>query len=72
MESEVSISKSGPIHTVDTLADEEPGLNRGGIRWDIHQNKDELLEAGAIFYIGRKLLIDRDRYVAHHKNGRAA
>jgi hypothetical protein len=55
---------TGSIHTVQTLADAEPAFNEGGIRWTIFQHKDELLEAGAIFYNGRKLFIDRDRYIA--------
>ena len=62
----------GTVHSVQTLAATEPVLNEGGIRWDIFQNKDELLQAGAIFYIGKKLVIDRDRYVAFHKNRRVA
>ena len=63
---------SGPIHTVQTLANSEPALNEGGIRWTIFQHKSELLEAGAIFFSGKKLMIDRDRYIDFLKSGRAA
>ena len=59
----------GPIHTVQTLAMSEPALNEGGIRWTIHRYKDKLIEKGAIFYCGRKLIIDRDRYIACAKEG---
>ena len=69
MESDVSDSVPGAVHSVTTLAAVEPGLNEGGIRWTIFQHKDELLEVGAIFYNGRKLLIDRDRYIAYVRSG---
>ena len=71
MEPKVSDTKIGTVHTVQSLAATDPAFNEGGLRWDIHQNRDELLEAGAIFYIGKKLAIDRDRYISHHKNKRA-
>ena len=59
----------GQIHTVSTLAVAECGLNEGGIRWTIFQHKSKLVDEGAIFYVGKKLLIDRDRYVGILKNG---
>jgi hypothetical protein len=65
-------SRIGPIHTVQTFAASEPALNEGGIRWMIFRHKDALLEAGAIFYSGKKLLIDRDLYIDFLKEGRAA
>ena len=64
MQAAEKIEPQGQVHTVQTLAYAEPAFNEGGIRWTIFQHKDELLEAGAIFYNGRKLLIDRDRYIA--------
>jgi len=57
----------GQLHTVETLSESEPALNAGGIRWIIYQQKSELLSAGAIFYSGRKLLIDRDLFVTFLK-----
>ena len=69
MDPENSNTKKGTVHTVQTLADTEPGLNEGGIRWTIFQHKSALVEAGAVFYSGKKLLIDRDRYIALLKNG---
>jgi hypothetical protein len=69
MQTAETIEPQGQVHTVQTLADVEPALNEGGIRWTIFQHKDELLEAGAIFYNGRKLLIDRDRYIACLRSG---
>ena len=72
MESEVSELKPGAVHTVQTLAAAEPGLNEGGIRWTIFQHKSKLVDAGAIFFVGKKLLIDRDRFVSYLKDGRLA
>jgi hypothetical protein len=64
-----TIDHQGQIHTVQSFADAEPAFNEGGIRWTIFQFKDKLIEAGAIFYLGRKLLIDRDRFIACMKEG---
>jgi len=72
MEPEVSELKPGTVHTVQTLAAAEPGLNEGGIRWTIFQHKSKLVDAGAIFFVGKKLLIDRDRYVNFLREGRVA
>ena len=72
MELEVSEIKPGIVHTVQTLAAGDPGLNEGGIRWIIFQHKSKLVEEGAIFFVGKKLLIDRDRFVDVLKEGRLA
>jgi hypothetical protein len=63
------LNYSGQIDTVQSLAAEVNGFNEGGIRWTIFQHKDKLKEAGAIFYMGKKLLIDRDRFIACVKEG---
>ncbi len=68
---QTAIPASGDIYTVETLADDEPGLNSGGIRWTIHQHRDALLEEGAIFYCGKKLLIDRPRFISFIKRNSA-
>jgi len=62
-------SQIGPIHSVQTLASSEPALNEGGIRWIIFQHKEELIEYGAIFFNGKKLIIDRDRFIGFLKEG---
>ena len=64
--------QSGQIDTVQTLAAEVNALNEGGIRWTIFQHKADLISTGAIFYSGKKLLIDRDRYIDFLKNNQAA
>jgi len=69
MELQVSNTKLGTVHTVQTLAAAEPGLNEGGIRWVIFQKKSELVDAGAVFFSGKKLLIDRDRFISFLQNG---
>ena len=72
MELEVTDIKPGTVHTVQTLAAADPGLNEGGIRWTIFQHKSELVDSGAIFFVGKKLLIDRNRFVSYLKDGRLA
>ncbi len=72
MASVVSELQPGAVHTVQTLAAAEPGLNEGGIRWTIFQHKSRLVDEGAIFFVGKKLLIDRDRYVNFLRDGRVA
>ncbi len=62
-------SQIGPIHSVQTLASSEPALNEGGIRWTIFQHKEELVDYGAIFFNGKKLMIDRDRFIGFLKEG---
>ncbi|MBT6457623.1 MAG: hypothetical protein HN936_18585 [Bacteroidetes bacterium] len=69
MQETKAIDHSGKIHTVQSFADAEPAFNEGGIRWTVFQHKDKLIEAGAIFYNGRKLLIDRTRFIACLKKG---
>jgi hypothetical protein len=72
MEPQISDIKQGTVHTVQTLAVAEPGLNEGGIRWTIFQHKSSLVETGAVFFSDKKLLIDRDRFIAFLRDGRAA
>ena len=62
----------GSIHSVQTLAAAEPAFNEGGIRWTIFQHKQDLIDCGAIFYSGKKLLIDRNRFISFLQNGRTA
>ena len=50
------------IHTVHTLAQLEPAFSEGSIRWTVHQHRSDLIESGAIFYNGKKLLIDRELF----------
>jgi len=61
---------SGQLHSVGSLANLEPALTEGGIRWTIFQFKDDLIAAGAIFYSGRKLMIDRDCFISFLKGDR--
>lgn len=54
------------LKTVRTLANDYPGvLTEGGLRWQIfNETKNGLSSAGAIVRVGRKVLIDTDRYFA--------
>ena len=60
---------TGPVHTVQSFAKTEPAFPEGSTRWIIFQYKEKLIEAGAIFYNGRKLLIDRERFINCIKKG---
>ena len=71
MNFQISNSSPSQIHTVQTLADTEPAFSAGGIRWTIFQFKEKLIESEAIFYSGKKLLIDRDRFISFIKEGGA-
>ncbi len=66
-----TVTPHGEVHTVQTLADADPAFNQGGLRWTIYQHRDKLIDAGAIFYNGKKLLIDRERFIAWMKAGMA-
>ena len=72
MATENPIYKSGDIHSVQSFAAREPAFTEASIRWTIFRHKLELIELGAIFFVGKKLLIDRDRYIEVLKAGRLA
>lgn len=69
MQATENIGHTGQIDTVQSLADQINALNEGGIRWIVFQRKQELIDYGAIFYSGKKLLIDRDRFISFLKAG---
>jgi len=49
--------------TVSQFAKENPAFTVGGLRWQIfNETNNGLKEVGAIIRIGRKVLIDADRY----------
>lgn len=52
------------LETVRTLAQKHPDvITEGGIRFQIfNEEKNGLKESGAIIRLGRKVLIDTDRY----------
>ena len=59
------ISESNPVvlHSVDTFSEAHPAFSPGGTRWLIFRFKEDLLEAGAISYIGKKLVINDQKMV---------
>jgi len=59
----------GRIDSVRSFALRHPGLNEGGVRWIIFQHKEKLIDAGAIFYCGKRLLIDENRFISKIKQG---
>ena len=52
------------LETVRTLAQKHPDvITEGGLRWQIfNEDSNGLKEAKAIIRLGRKVLIDTDRY----------
>ena len=67
-----TIDHTGQIDTVQSLANEVNAFNEGGIRWTIFQHKQDLIDYGAIFYNGKKLLIDRNRFISFLQTGSTA
>ena len=57
MDSEISESNPVVLHSVDSFSEAHPAFSPGGTRWLIFRFKEKLLEAGAIAYIGKKLVI---------------
>ncbi|MGA7980546.1 MAG: hypothetical protein WCA32_09995 [Chromatiaceae bacterium] len=50
--------------TVRQLAEQQPGLTVGGIRWDLFNRRTNGLDqSGAVVRRGRRLLIDANAYV---------
>lgn len=50
--------------TVKQLAQQQPGLTTGGIRWDLYnRGKNGLMKSGAIIQRGRRILIDPEKYL---------
>ncbi len=57
------------IDSVKSLAQSQPGLTESSIRWDLHRDGDELVAFGAVFRNGRRVLIDRYKYLQWLKSG---
>ncbi len=51
--------------TVSQFCTDNPAFTEGGLRWLIfHEHANGLAESGAIVRIGRKVLIDSDKFFA--------
>ena len=51
------------LQTVPQFAEDNPAFPAGGLRWQIfNEDKNGLKEAGAIVRVGRKVLIDSEKY----------
>ena len=49
---------------VKQLAQQQPALTEGGIRWDLfNREANGLAKSGAIIRRGRRVLIDPERYI---------
>jgi hypothetical protein len=50
--------------TVRQLSEDQPALTEGGIRWDLfNRSSNGLADSGAVIQRGRRVLLDRDRYL---------
>jgi hypothetical protein len=53
------------LATVRQLAEQQPALSEGGIRWSIfHSENNGLADSGAVVRVGRRVLIDPAMYMA--------
>lgn len=51
------------LRTVSQFCDENPAFTEGGMRWQIfNENQNGLAACGAIVRMGRRVLIDVDRF----------
>lgn len=73
-----AMSPAPTLCTVAQLAQIEPALSAGAIRFDLFNRQRNGLEAaGAVIYRGRRILLNRDRYLSWllsqtRRDGRAA
>jgi len=72
MKSEITESNPIVLHSVATFSEAHPAFSQGGTRWLIFRFKEKLLEAGAIAYIGGKLVIIDHKMVDLIITGRLA
>lgn len=57
------MSQSPNLLTVSQFVDRNPAFTEGGLRWQIfHEDQNGLKEARAIIRLGRKIMIDSDRF----------
>ena len=57
------MSQTPNLQTVPQFSESNPAFSVGGLRWLIfNEDQNGLKDAGAIVRIGRKVLIDVDRY----------
>ncbi len=69
MKLDVSEYTPGTQHSLKTFVDIEDAYTEGGVRWIIFQHKDKLIEKGAIYYVGRKIVIDSPKFISCMKEG---
>ena len=57
------MNQAPKLQTVPQFSEDNPAFPVGGLRWPIfNEAKNGLKDAGAIVRVGRKVLIDADRY----------
>ncbi len=59
----MSQSPTPNLYTIKQFAEKHPAFKAGGLRWQIFNEKNNgLKETKAVIRLGRKILIDADRY----------
>ena len=58
MGSENSKYTPGTQHSLKTFVDTEEAYTEGSVRWIVFQHKETLIRKGAIYFVGRKMVID--------------
>lgn len=69
------MTASRTLLTPRQFAERHPAFPLGGVRWQIfNERTNGLAEAGAVLRVGRKVLIDEDRWLSwlDHQNRRVA
>ena len=52
------------LYTVDQFCDAERAFKPGGIRWEIFNKSEELEKSGALVRVGKRVLLNRKKYLA--------
>ena len=72
MNSEIYEYTPGTQHSLKTFVDTEEAYTEGSVRWIVFRHKEALLRKGAIYFVGRKIVIDSSKFIACMKGGLAA
>ena len=57
-----SLKSESPLTTIQQFSEMCPEFWVGSLRWLIFNRRDELLQHGAIRYLGKKVLIHKDNF----------
>ena len=63
METKTHETAARELLTVEQFCQREPAFKIGGIRWLIFKQSENLESEGALVRLGRRVLIDRHRFI---------